>query len=311
MRYAPRSAALLLVTGLTGTPIAMPAPKAQAQDQIQDQITSQQAATPLTLRLDVPAGRTIDQVLTMGMQMQQEAQGMQMNVNMDMRMELTQAFEAVNSDGNLVSNLTIDRVKMEMDAPVIGEATLDTENPDLAIGTPLENQVRPLMSLTQRPIRRVLSPLGEVLSTDLPGKAAASDQATQMELLAMIRNITPTFPENPLNIGDTWTQQIDSTLPGNAAGSTQSNLTWKLTSVDGSAANFALSGSDEVRATPQDGTTVQMSIASNGTATIDAATGVVQTLTLTQNNTGTVSMNNGEVTMPMTSETTIKLESSR
>ena len=299
MRYAPRSAALLLVTGLTGTPIAMPAAQAAAQQAA--------AATPVSLRLDLRPGATVEQAFSVDMQMQQEAQGMQTNVGMAMSMELTQEVEAVNGDGNFVTDLNVKRVRLETELPMYGKAVLDTEDPTSAEGTPLAAQIGPLLALTDSPLRRVISPRGEVLSTD---QTEGGVNPTRQELLTMVRVIMPTFPDRPLNLGDTWDQTLASNLPGNAGGPIQSTLTWTLRSVEGGDASFGLSGTNRVQAQPNPGTDLRLEIRSEGSAVVDTRTGLVRTMTLTQNNAGDVTTNNGEVTMPMTSTTTIRLDAS-
>ena len=122
----------------------------------------------------------------------------------------------VNDDGNTVVESTLQRVKMSMNAPQLGDITYDSDSGDepTGIAAQLASAFTPMLKV---PFKQVMKTSGEVVSVDIPEdalKGVKGPGAPTKEMLEQLsRNASLQFPSDYVQIGQKWTNESEMTTP--------------------------------------------------------------------------------------------------
>lgn len=186
---------------------------------------------PATLRLQFAPGTTDDYHIEMvqNMSMGGAAMGMAADTVMNMTMDVTQSVEGVDDSGNgtLLQTFTNAEVTATMNGQPMPIGDLGS-------------------MLTGLALRVQVTPQGQVLDTQVEGATDPMMQQMSSMVEQSMGQMPVQFPEGPVNIGDTWTQEVPLGLDqmgmdlDTSATSTNTFLGWA--NVDG--LNCALIQSD-------------------------------------------------------------------
>ncbi|MEO1498529.1 MAG: DUF6263 family protein [Planctomycetota bacterium] len=165
---------------------------------------------------------------TMNMTMNGGPMG-KINSSTDQTMLMTWTVGDSAGDATPVSQ-SMDRIVMTMDGPMGQGFTYDSAAAEAPVG--MAAMVAPMFdALVKADITLAVSPRGEVSEVTLPdelkdafnrvpGGAMSTDMVTQLTQQSMLK-----FPEQPLEVGDTWTETTKVSSP--QMGAMQINVTYR------------------------------------------------------------------------------------
>jgi hypothetical protein len=178
----------------------------------------------LDLRLNLEAGQSFGLKMVMDQKIDQDVQGQKVAMTQQMGVGYTFAVESVEPDGTAWVKTTYDWVMMKHDTPM-GKTEYDSANPPEEI--PL--MAKGSATLVGNSISMLLEPKGTVLEVkgldalfqkmleeiDIPQGPAfegvekqLKDQFGDDALKEMMRNMMTHFPDEPVQVGDSWDQKV-------------------------------------------------------------------------------------------------------
>lgn len=176
-----------------------------------------------TLRWKFAPGQKLPYDIVQKMDMQMDVAGRQQDMTMNHTIETVWVVKSVAEDGTATIGQQIKRVKLEMDMPMIGKFTYDSdkkEKPDVPFG---EQLIGPFAAMVGSEFVLKMTPTGNVTVEKMPkeledfikkqagglgGMGFSVDQFKQMA-----SNIGAVLPEKPVNPGDTWQNDVSMDLP--------------------------------------------------------------------------------------------------
>jgi hypothetical protein len=141
-------------------------------------------------------------------------------------LDMTWTVKSVDSNGWAQLTQTIDRIRDQIDSPLVGSYTYDTKDPKEPEGLVAGARVPVFKALLGAAIPFRLSPLGEPADVKLPdslahslrdlGAAAPSGGPLFSEegLKEMIAQASLIVPKDDLAAGKTWSRQLKNQVPG-------------------------------------------------------------------------------------------------
>lgn len=139
------------------------------------------------------------------------------NLALDMKMPMHQTVEAVNEEGNgsLAYQMGVMEVDVQAGAQPAQHVVIDPAAQKMIVGGEEMPLPAPMLAFLGEPIRMVVSPRGEVLSTQLPIDLElffGTSQFSPMQALQTMPAAQMVLPEEPIGIGYTWAKTTEVKL---------------------------------------------------------------------------------------------------
>lgn len=249
------------------------------------------------LKYELETGKTYKQDMVSTMDMKMEVMGQEMNIDVTTEMNLN--YDVIGqTDGILDIRTSYQRIKINMTVPgALSPLIIDSDSPENSFNQSIGDVVKSLVGI---PIDIQLSQQGKVISVKGADKFAEKfDTIVNVQFKQMLEQmfsakaiqttyerIIPSFPDEPVAIGDSWNVALDLNS-GGVDISSKMHLT--LTQVEGDIATLECTGT---LTTPEGGATLQIQgmdakVSSAGeqagTVLIDMKTGWVVRSEITQN----------------------------
>lgn len=187
-----------------------------------------------SLQWKFPAGRKLNIVMTQQMRNAQELGGQEMATDMSTTSYMTWEVAEVDESGVATINSTIDRMTMNMKSPQ-GEFEIDSDAKQELTGM-AKVVGETLIGMVGKPFGQTMNTRGQVLTVDFPAEFEKASMVMGKDAMEkLIKNASPTFPDKPIAVGETWDQETTTGMP-NGLGEMrlQSTYTYQGTeSVDG------------------------------------------------------------------------------
>lgn len=153
-------------------------------------------------------GQQLSVVMAQDMTQEVEVAGQAMTTKMLNKTWTQWRPEATQADGSTTIASVISRVKLEVDSPGIDNLIIDTDLPAVDGGqaAELDAVIRPMVGVK---ITNRMSPRGEVTDVKIPEDIAAALQGaggimSAEQISEMMQKVSPVFPEQGLQEGDSW-----------------------------------------------------------------------------------------------------------
>lgn len=173
----------------------------------------------IDLKLNLAKGAAYKLFYDMDMDMAVKAQGQAMDMKMQMGFGMAMNVDDVSDKGIHTITTKYDRVKMSMNG--MGQNMSYDSQTDKAPPA----QFKPLKDLLAIAMTLEMNPKGKVLKiSGLEGSAALGEQKAQFE--QMMEQAFGMYPEEPIDIRDSWTQQMNVATQPNMPMSV--NITYTL-----------------------------------------------------------------------------------
>jgi len=76
-----------------------------------------------------------------------------------------------------------------------------------------------LIAMVGKPFSQTMNPSGEVLTVDFPEEFSQAAMVMGKDAMEkLIKNASPVFPQDPIAVGHTWTQETTTPMPGGIGG---------------------------------------------------------------------------------------------
>ena len=176
------------------------------------------------LAWQLPVGRKIDVVMKQTMDMKQSVGGQELGTEMVSTNFMLWNVDKVDDAGVATVNSEIERMTISMDSPQ-GKFDIDTDSEEELEGTAkaIADQVTQLVG---KKFSQTMNSQGKILSVDMPEEVAAGNPMMSKEALSqLIKNASPVFPDKPVTVGESWTQESSTAMP-NGVGSMNINSTY-------------------------------------------------------------------------------------
>ncbi len=125
-----------------------------------------------------------------------------------------------DKDGNAQVESKVSRIVMNMDAPMVGKVTIDTQSEQEAAGMAkmIEDALKPVVGV---PMTQTMNTRGEILDIQIPEDAQAGLEESSMPPMGspadmvkqMARNAAIVFPEGALGVGQTFNSTSEAKTP--------------------------------------------------------------------------------------------------
>ncbi len=140
-----------------------------------------------------------------------------MNLALDMKMPMHQTVEAVDEEGNgsLAYQMGVMEVDVQAGAQPAQHVVIDPAAQKMIVGGEERPLMPPMLGFLGEPIRMVVSPRGEVLSTQLPIDLElffGTSQFSPMQALQTMPAAQMILPEEPIGVGYTWAKTTEVRL---------------------------------------------------------------------------------------------------
>jgi hypothetical protein len=182
----------------------------------------------------LPVGRIIDVVMTQTMEMKQTVAQQELATEMVSTNYMVWEVAEVDEAGNAMVNSEINRMTISMDGPQ-GKFDIDTDSDEELEGTAL-SVAKQVTQLVGKKFAQKMNGQGKILSVELPDEIAAGNPMVSKEAITqLVKNASPVFPDKPIAVGESWSQDSTTTMPGGMGGmKISSTYTYKGTEdVDG------------------------------------------------------------------------------
>ena len=139
------------------------------------------------------------------------------NLALDMTMPMHQTVEAVDEQGNgsLAYQMGVMEVDVQAGAQPPQHVVIDPAAQKMIVGGEEMPLMPPMLAFLGEPMRRVVSPRGEVLSTQLPIDLElffGTSQFSPLQALQTMPAAQMVLPEEPIGIGYTWAKTTEVRL---------------------------------------------------------------------------------------------------
>ncbi|MEZ6096289.1 MAG: DUF6263 family protein [Pirellulaceae bacterium] len=169
------------------------------------------------LKWKFTAGKKYKIVIDQNVDMQMSAQGQKMNMTNIAINEMTLAVNEVNEDGSAKITTTIDRMKIDVDSPMMAMG-FDSKDDDGGQSDPIASMLRPIIGMD---IPYSMSTSGKVSDVQID-ENAFPDQGGQpvpgmMNAAALEEMVTKSsmeFPSEKLDVGHSWTEEQEMDMGG-------------------------------------------------------------------------------------------------
>lgn len=198
---------LSILLGATLIPLGLAGCGAGGKDAPPPHEASAPTGEKIEIKMNLAKGDKKELVANINIDMDIEAEGEELEMEMKIGMDMAFNVLDVDADGNHEMSFQFDRMKMLISGP--SDIDYDSNRPGSS-ETQVGREIAPMIGYA---ITMKMTPLGETLEigdlSDAP--AALREQFTQsQDNLAMVA----TYPEKPVDNGDTWTLETSKTESG-------------------------------------------------------------------------------------------------
>lgn len=189
------------------------------------------------LRWKFQPGQVYNVLMTQNMKQDMQVAGQPVHSTNNTKMTMRWIVEDVDQDGVATISQTMDRVQMEMEAPMIGKVVVDTDDETDTPGTAAQmaGMFRPMIGAK---IKQKMSSRGEILEVNIPDEVLKGFKSSPMGQAGMsadaIKDMTtkasPVLPPGQVEVGQTWSKQGTSRSPVGAI-SIDNSFTYEGTTV--------------------------------------------------------------------------------
>lgn len=177
----------------------------------------------------LPVGRAIDVTMTQTMEMEQTVGQQSLKTEMVSTNYMIWEVAGVDDAGIATVNSEIKRMTVSMDGPQ-GKFDIDTDSEEELEGmaAKVAGQVTGLVG---KKFSQTMNVQGKIISIEIPDEVAAGNPVMSKEALSqLMKNASPVFPDKPVSVGETWTQESVTAMPGGIGGmNINSTYTYKGT----------------------------------------------------------------------------------
>jgi len=181
------------------------------------------------LAWQLPVGRKIDVVMKQTMEMDQSVAGQELSTEMVSTNFMLWMVEKVDDAGIATVNSEIERMTMSMDSPHM-KFELDTASEEELEGAAAD-MAEKLKPMVGKPFSQTMNTQGKILTFEMPDEVSDKNPLMSKETLSqLMKNASPVFPDKPVAVGESWTQDSSMGMPGGMGGmKIESTYTYKGT----------------------------------------------------------------------------------
>jgi hypothetical protein len=187
------------------------------------------SAQQYDLKLNLQKGQHYNQLMTMNMDMSQSIAGQDVNIKTSMQFEFAQIVKSITKNGDFVIENEYSHIVIDMDA--MGQAmNYDSKVKDTTGNEAMKTYSDAFGKIIGKKFNVTISPKGKV--KEISGlkeimsslKKAASEPAAkkileetfdEKKMISNYESVYHIFPDNPVKVGDTWSQKstVESIIP--------------------------------------------------------------------------------------------------
>ena len=171
------------------------------------------AQSGITLEWKFTPGETVNLEMSQSIAMKMDVAGRAMNNTTETKSWMSWKCVEVDSDGIATIESTVDRMKMELQTP-LGPMKFDTaDEEDSPQSAALAGQIRPIVGKVST---QQMNPSGKIVEATLPEEVkdmTSRAMGSSDMLKTLSTNASLTFPEEPLKVGDTWSENMEVPSP--------------------------------------------------------------------------------------------------
>ena len=181
--------------------------------------SAQATATEAQLKWKFKEGQKYQLKMEQEMTQSMEIQGQPMNTSNNTTTYMTWLVTEVDEGGNASITSTIDRMTMKMNAPMMGNVDIDTDNDEQPAGmaAQIKSAIQPLIGAE---FKQKMSPQGEVTDVQIPDGTVADTPGptgqmgmNSKQISEMASKVSPKFPTGNVKIGQSWNDKSVSDSP--------------------------------------------------------------------------------------------------
>lgn len=167
------------------------------------------------LRWQFPVGRKLEIEMTQRMKNAQNIAGKEIGTDIATTSFMTWEVEEVDSSSGVATiKSEIDRMTMNMKSPQ-GDFEIDSDSDEELEGI-AQVVGKNVLSMVGKPFGQTMDARGQVLTVDFPPEF---EKATMVmmgrgAMEKLIKNASPMFPDGPIAVGKSWTQETNTPMPG-------------------------------------------------------------------------------------------------
>jgi hypothetical protein len=180
------------------------------------------------LKLNLKQGQHYLQSMVMDMDMTESVSGQEINISTKMQFDFKQEVKSITSAGDFVVESQYARIAMTVDG--MGQKiSYDSDNKDTSGSEIIKTYTKTFSSIIGKKFQVTMTPKGKVkeikgLKEIIAAMKNGSDESTQRilegtfdekKLASNFESSYHIFPDNPVKVGETWTQQssVESMFP--------------------------------------------------------------------------------------------------